>query len=138
MTAQTATGGTSWLQVFTPQEQSYITAIGDRAGDPAWEASEGNVGTTWSGAADWSGPIDDRELVATASPEVAQRIADDHNAIPLLLALLERQSRQVSRVRDVHRPVSARPGLRGDVCAHCHRLYPCPTILTLDAQEPTT
>ena len=51
-----------------------------------WEASGSHVGTTWTGASDWSGPIDDRELVATASPADAALIAHARTDLPALTA----------------------------------------------------
>ena len=51
-----------------------------------WEASGNYIGTTWSGAQDWSGPIDDRELVAQASEGDAEFIAAARTNVPSLVA----------------------------------------------------
>ena len=53
-----------------------------------WEASGSHVVTSWTGASDWSGPIDDRELVATASPADAALIADARTVVPALTAAI--------------------------------------------------
>jgi hypothetical protein len=50
-----------------------------------WEASGNYVGTAWSGAQDWSGPIDDRELVAQASEGDAEFIAAARTNVPSLV-----------------------------------------------------
>ena len=58
-----------------------------------WDAYGTTVATRWSGAADWSGPIDDREQVANAAPEDVDAIVDAHNESPkawsALSAILE-------------------------------------------------
>ena len=51
-----------------------------------WEASGSHVVTSWTGASDWSGPIDDRELVATSSPADAAFIAHARTDVPALTA----------------------------------------------------
>ena len=63
-----------------------------------WEASGSHVVTSWTGASDWSGPIDDRELVATASPADAALIADARTVVPALTAAV----RDVLRVAAPH------------------------------------
>ena len=118
--------------MITAEVHQRLAAIRERHHGTEWEASGTYVGTTWSGAADWSGPIDDRELIATAAPEDAQQIADDHNDIPFLLALLEERDSQLAAVRDLHSEDLFR-GHLSNGCASCSGgTYPCPTIVTLD------
>ena len=94
-----------------------------------WEASGSHVVTSWTGASDWSGPIDDRELVATASPADAAFIADARTVVPALTAA----------VRDVLALHYAEPYAQGpDYCAECDLQSPCPTVRALAAHLDLT
>lgn len=57
-----------------------------RAGfnDTTFESGNGTVATAWSGASDYSGPIDDREYVADSTPSGARAIADALNTVPVM------------------------------------------------------
>ena len=63
--------------------------IHDAATEGPWEAHGTTAATAWSGASDYSGPIDDREPVANASPEDVSAIVDAHNSLPSLLTAVE-------------------------------------------------
>lgn len=60
--------------------------IRTRAGfnDTTFESGNGTISTAWSGASDYSGPIDDREYVADSTPSGARAIADALNAVPVM------------------------------------------------------
>lgn len=88
------------MKITTPEEWlKQGQAVRVRAGfnDVTFESGNGTVSTAWSGAADYSGPIDDREPVADSFPSGAKAIADALNAVPVMeraladvLALAER------------------------------------------------
>ena len=103
-----------------------------------WEASGSHVVTSWTGASDWSGPIDDRELVATASPADAALIADARTVVPALTAA----------VRDVlalHREGGEVLGYDAEgvldyipACVECDQAWPCATVRALAAHLDLT
>ena len=64
----------------------YLRRLVDEATHGPWTAHEGVVGAEWSGASDWSGPVDDRTLVAEAGEADAEFIAAARTAVPALLA----------------------------------------------------
>lgn len=75
------------MKTTTPEEWlKQGQAIRVRAGfnDVTFESGNGTVSTAWSGAADYSGPIDDREPVADSFPSGAKAIADALNAVPVM------------------------------------------------------
>ena len=75
------------MKTTTPEEWlKQGQAVRTRAGfnDVTFESGNGTVSTAWSGAADYSGPIDDREPVADSFPSGATAIADALNAVPVM------------------------------------------------------
>lgn len=92
-------------------------------------SDRGFVSTKATGAADWNGPLDDREAIAESWTEGGAAIADALNALPAFI-------RMVEAVLGLHQPV-----LRGNryVCEHCHYedgpvvTFPCLTVRALEA-----
>lgn len=72
---------------MTDKEQ--LRKLTDKATHGPWTAHEGVVGAEWSGAYDWSGPVDDRVLVADAGEADAEFIAASREAVPAMLRELE-------------------------------------------------
>ena len=70
-------------------DNEYLRNLVDEATHGPWTAHEGVVSAEWSGASGWSGPIDDRMLVADAGAADAEFIAASREAVPALLRQLE-------------------------------------------------
>lgn len=98
-------------------------------------SDRGFVSTKATGAADWNGPLDDREAIAESWTEGGAAIADALNALPAFI-------RMVEAVLKRHRPIEVEPS--NTICGGCsHRLpngrympvveYPCETVRALEA-----
>lgn len=70
-------------------DKEQLRKLADESTHEPWTAHEGVVGAEWSGASDWSGPIDDRTLVAQAGEADAEFIAAARTAVPELLREIE-------------------------------------------------
>ena len=92
-------------------------------------SDRGFVSTKATGAADWNGPLDDREAIAESWTEGGAAIADALNALPAFI-------RMVEAVLGLHQPV-----LRGNryVCQRGRRevgrVVTCPALTVRALEE---
>lgn len=107
--------------------------IHDAATEGPWESHGTTAATAWSGAGDYSGPVDDREPVANASPEDVSAIVDAHSTLPALLTaaenVLELHTETVHGECSICFECTYNDGYEVDYSPYD---YPCPTVRSIE------
>lgn len=87
---------------MSPEELAAIRERADVPGTP-WESFGTGVNTMWTGAHDWSGPVDDRTpVVLDCDPRVSEFIAHAPTDIAALLAEVERLTERLRAEESSH------------------------------------